>query len=582
MQPFGNYAGAMTLTGADLDDVLEQQYQQDPDGATGPNDAGPRGTRLTFGTNEGFVWSYDLTKAYGDRVPDDSIKLNGVTIVPTDDLPRRGELVPGGRPGRLHHLPERHGLHHRPGRRGRPRGLHHGALADQPRRWPTTARRSADPNGSSRRRATSVAAVASRTSTDPRPVPIPWGPASGVGSLPGTDAAEAVRLVVGELPDFAHLPELPGRGAGADLIGRSAALLVDLAFDLTPAGWRLVPRPGVDQRRAKEFLDRDLDALYDVAGGYTGPFKVQAAGPWTLAAGPRAHPRRPGGGGRRRPPRPGAVPRRGHRGPRGGRRVPAARRQRRRPARRAVACPPVLQGGLPTVSGFGKLSAVEATVVEQELADLVRRLDVPVVVHCCAPRAPLDLFRAAGAAGLSFDLGLVQDLDAVGTAIEAGTHLFPGVVPGTDAILQPPKATASRVQAWWRELGFDADRLADAVTLTPVVRPGRGDAGLRAIGDGARARGREVPAAGVSGATRVRAALVPRDRHLASLPCTRPLSTVSRSSEPRVRRPSRPGSCSASAGGTSRSRAVGSPISSSTSPCVRWAGRPSTATPLST
>jgi 5'-nucleotidase len=84
VQPFGNYAGAMTLTGADLDDLLEQQYQQDPDGATGPNDAGPRGTRLTFGTNEGFVWSYDLTKAYGDRVPDDSIKLNGVTIVPTE------------------------------------------------------------------------------------------------------------------------------------------------------------------------------------------------------------------------------------------------------------------------------------------------------------------------------------------------------------------------------------------------------------------------------------------------------------------------------------------------------------------
>ena len=29
------------------------------------------------------------------------------------------------------------------------------------------------------------------------------------------------------------------------------------------------------------------------------------------------------------------------------------------------------------------------------------------------------------------------------------------------------------MQAWWRELGFDADRLADAVTLTPAVRPGR-------------------------------------------------------------------------------------------------------------
>jgi 5'-nucleotidase len=83
VQPFGNYTGAMTLTGAQLDDVLEQQYQHDPDGATGPNNAGPRNTRLTFGTNEGFTWSYDLSKPYGERVPDDSIKLDGVTIVPT-------------------------------------------------------------------------------------------------------------------------------------------------------------------------------------------------------------------------------------------------------------------------------------------------------------------------------------------------------------------------------------------------------------------------------------------------------------------------------------------------------------------
>jgi hypothetical protein len=296
--------------------------------------------------------------------------------------------------------------------------------------------------------------------------PAPWGPASGVGSLPGTDPAEAVRLVVGELPDFAHLPELPARGPGADLIGRGAAFLVDLAFDLTPAGWRLVPRPGVDQRRAQEFLTRDLDALYDVADGWTGPLKVQAVGPWTLAAGLERS--------------------------RGDRAVvdPGARRDlgqslaeglaghvagvaARVPGGQVViqldepSVPAVLQGGLPTVSGFGKLPAVEATVVEQELADLVARLPVPVVVHCCAPRAPLELFRAAGAAAVSFDLGLVQDLDAVGTAIEAGTHLFPGVVPGTDATLPAPKATASRVQAWWRELGFPADDLAAAVTLTP-------------------------------------------------------------------------------------------------------------------
>ncbi len=302
---------------------------------------------------------------------------------------------------------------------------------------------------------------------DPRPAPVQWGPASGVGSLPGTDPVEALRLVTGELPDFPHLPELPGRGAGADLIGRTAALLVDLYVDLTPAGWRLVSRPGADLRRAHEFLARDVDALFEVAERYSGPLKVQVAGPWTLAAGLERT--------------------------RGDRAVvdPGARRDlaqslvegiaahvadvsARVPGAQVVvqldepSVPAVLQGGLPTVSGFGKLSAVEAHVVEDLLTRLVDRVAAPVVVHCCAQRAPLDLFRAAGAAGLSFDLGMVQDLDAVGTAVEAGTHLLVGIVPGTDTTLPPAKATASRLSAWWNELGFPAEQLHAAVTLTPA------------------------------------------------------------------------------------------------------------------
>jgi len=302
--------------------------------------------------------------------------------------------------------------------------------------------------------------------TAPGAVPTTWGPASGIGSLPGTDPAETLRLVVGELPDFAHLPELPGRGAGADLVGRSAALLVDLAVDLTPAGWRLVPRGGIDQRRAREFLARDLDALTDIAEGYTGPFKVQAAGPWTLAAGlerTRGDRAVVDAGARRDLAQSLAEGLAAHAGNVAAR-VPGARVvvQLDEPS-----VPAVLQGGLPTVSGFGKLPAVEESVVEQELAALVAALPGPVVVHCCAARMPLGLFRAAGAAGVSFDLGLVQDLDAVGTAVEAGTHLLLGVVPGTDATLPVPKATGSRVQAWWRELGFDAEQLSGAVTLTP-------------------------------------------------------------------------------------------------------------------
>jgi methionine synthase II (cobalamin-independent) len=107
-------------------------------------------------------------------------------------------------------------------------------------------------------------------------------------------------------------------------------------------------------------------------------------------------------------------------------------------------------------------------VAEQELAAVVAAVPHPVVVHCCATRAPIALLRSAGADGVSVDVGLVQDLDAVGTAVEAGTHLLLGVVPGTDAALPAPKATASRVSALWNELGFPAEQLPAAVTLTPA------------------------------------------------------------------------------------------------------------------
>ena len=78
----------------------------------------------------------------------------------------------------------------------------------------------------------------------------PWGigVATGIGSLPHVDPDEAAHVVTGELPDFPHLPELPLRGAGAGMIGRTASLLVDLHVDLQPAGWRLTDRPGADER----------------------------------------------------------------------------------------------------------------------------------------------------------------------------------------------------------------------------------------------------------------------------------------------------------------------------------------------
>jgi hypothetical protein len=120
---------------------------------------------------------------------------------------------------------------------------------------------------------------------DSQQLPWPAGCATGIGSMPGTDPAEACRIVLGELPDLPHLPELPGRGAGADMLGRTAALLVDLHVDTTARGWKFVSRPGRAAQRAESFLAWDLDALQEQAEEYSGPVKLQLAGPWTLAAG---------------------------------------------------------------------------------------------------------------------------------------------------------------------------------------------------------------------------------------------------------------------------------------------------------
>ena len=102
--------------------------------------------------------------------------------------------------------------------------------------------------------------------------------ASGIGSLPGIDPIAAARLVRDELPELHALAELPARGPGAGLVGRTASMLyVDLPVDLQPAGWRLVDRPGADQRRAVSLLRQDLDALDEVFEGYAGPLKLRYA-----------------------------------------------------------------------------------------------------------------------------------------------------------------------------------------------------------------------------------------------------------------------------------------------------------------
>ncbi|MBX6391116.1 MAG: methionine synthase [Frankia sp.] len=365
-------------------------------------------------------------------------------------------------------------------------------------------------------------------STEAAPQPPLWaaGAATGVGSMPGTDPLAAARLVLDELPELPHLVELPGRGPGADLLGRAAVIAAELPVDLQPSGWRLVPRPGMDYRRARGMLEHDLDALEEAAAGYQGPLKIALAGPWTLAAGvelPRGH---------KALSDPGATRDLAEALAAGladllatiARRVPGAQLvvQLDEPS-----LPAVLAGRVRTPSGFSVLPAVEDGLVAERLGLVLAAAGGRARaggVHCCAPDVPIGLLRRAGAQFIGLDASLLTWAadDAIGEAVEVGTRFLLGVVPSTDQVaaaapspsaevgaaartpagtraprsgsparraepgaaaegrpggeagaarrpdLSDPRRTVDPVRALWRRLGLRPEQLAEVVTVTPT------------------------------------------------------------------------------------------------------------------
>ena len=299
----------------------------------------------------------------------------------------------------------------------------------------------------------------------------PWaaGSATGVGSLPGTDIAEAQRVVFGELPELPHLAELPARGPGADIIGRSAGFLVELPVQLYAGRWQVAPRPGRDHRRTADLLERDLDQLTEQGERYTGPLKVQSAGPWTLAASID----RPIGGSLLRDA--GAVRDLTDSLAEGLKRHIDDVRKRLPRAEVLLqldepSLPAVLAGHVPTESGLSAYRAVPSPDAAKALRVVAEAVGVPVIAHCCAPDVPLQAFRDAGAAAVALDLSLVKDLDPLGEAIEAGLGLFAGAAPTT-----PPaagridgKMVANRVATLWKRLAFPASQLPRQVVITPA------------------------------------------------------------------------------------------------------------------
>ena len=338
--------------------------------------------------------------------------------------------------------------------------------------------------------------------------------------MPGTSPAEAMRVVVGELPDFPYLPELPDRGPGADLTGRTAALLVDLPVEVTPRGWRLAERPGRDLARARSMLSSDLDVLEEMLDGFRGPVKVQLCGPWTLAATLElTHTMNVAIAD------PGAVADLTASLAEGAATF-AADVAKRVPGARLVvqfdepALPAVTEGIVPTASGLSRLAAIEADTLRARLEQVLASTHAYTIVHCCAPSVPFGIIRAAGADGVAFDLSQLRrgDEDGVAESAEAGMGLLTGAVPavpeqaaggadsggaggsgrpalGTGGSGRPAggsnpadgsgeaRQTAERIIRLWRRLGLPLATCAEQAVITPAcglagVSPARARAAL--------------------------------------------------------------------------------------------------------
>ena len=299
--------------------------------------------------------------------------------------------------------------------------------------------------------------------------------ASGVGSMPGEDFDEAVRMVLGELPDLPHLPELPDRGAIAAMTGRSLAVVAELGFDLQPAGWRLTDAPGVDHRRARSLLAQDLDVLEGQAGDSLAgrELKVQVTGPWTLAATverPRGDRLLADAGARRELAQALAEGVARH----------VADVRRRVPGAEVVvqvdepALPAVLAARVPTASGFGRHRSVDAPRASEALGWVFAAIEgagATPVAHCCAADVPIGLLRDAGALGVSVDLDVLgaAAYDELGAALDAGERILLGVVPATDPAGETTqRQIVERVLRLLDMLGLDPDQVAGQLVLTPA------------------------------------------------------------------------------------------------------------------
>lgn len=298
---------------------------------------------------------------------------------------------------------------------------------------------------------------------------------TGLGSWPGTSARAAAEVVVGELGgSLAHLVELPGRGVGADLIGRAGALLVDIAIDTAPRGYRLATRPGAVSRRAVSLLGEDTDALeeaWEVAGlrGSGHPVKIQAPGPLTLAAELELS------NGHRAITDPGAL-----------RDLAASLAEgvktHRADLARRLDTPVIVQldepslaaavtGRLAGVTALSPVAAIDEAVATALLDRCAETIGGEVLVHSCASGFPWNVLQRSVITALALDCTALgaADYDQIGTYIDSGRTVVMGLVPALAPAGRPAvEELAGAVAAITDRIGFPRSVLAERVGISPA------------------------------------------------------------------------------------------------------------------
>ena len=280
--------------------------------------------------------------------------------------------------------------------------------------------------------------------------------------------------MIGELHTLPHLVELPGRGVGADMIGRAGALLVDIGIDTVPRGYRIAAGRSAVVRRAASLLDEDIDALeeaWEKAGlrGGTRTVKVQAPGPITLAALLELP------GGHRAITDAGAVRDLAGSLAEG---VAAHRAQLERRLGTSVvvqfdepSLPAALEGRLTGVTSFTPVHPVDEAVAIGLLDDCVAVVGAEVALHSCAAGLPWKTLQRSTIRAVSVDVTTLTaaDLDGLGDFVDSGRTVLLGVVPTTAPTARPSAEEIAKAAADVTDrLGFARSVLRERIGITPA------------------------------------------------------------------------------------------------------------------